>query len=352
MALVYMTGFEIQSGTTYLTSEGWTLNASSGLTTFAGRTGGTAVGYTSNFGSGSSSLNHSFDRTISGTTVVVGFGFFNNWTNTDLLMTNNTQFLQIRSGTTVVGMIRCVNVGGARKIQVINSAVNQSATSTTTFANNSWIYIEAKWVMSTTVGSLTLRINGVQEAQTSGINTGSTVPNNVLIQGLNTGASQFQDSRWDDIYVLDGSGTTNNDFLGDQKIILLNPTGAGSNTDWTPSTGSNFQVVDENLGNSDTDYITSSVANNIDTYTLEDLPATSSEVFGLKSIIQARKTDVQTRQIAPVIRIGVTDHAGTSSAGLSTSYAHYTQLYDQDPTSADWDVSKVNNIELGVKHVT
>lgn len=347
--LVYMTGFEVQNGTTYLTSEGWTVNTSSALTTTGGRYGGTAIWSYSDFGSGLCDLSHSFDRATSGTTITVGFAFYSGWSNTDNLVSNQTQFFQIRNNTTTVGYIRLISSGG-RKIQMVNAAGSVGVQSTTDMPNGAWVYIEATWVMSTSVGSMTLRVNGVQEGTATGLNNGSTMPNAIRLLTVNTGAFQVSSVLFDDIYVLDGSGSTNNTFLGEQKIILLNPTGAGNSTQWTPSAGSNWQAVDEDLANGDTDYIASTTPNNIDTYTLEDSPL-SFNAYGVKTIMQARKNDSGTRQIAPVIRTGGTDYAGTSVA-LGASYIHYTQLYDLDPTSTPWATATVDGMELGVKHVT
>lgn len=349
MALVYMTGFEVQNGLSFYGTEGWTLTTTTGLGTATGRFGGKCCNISIGASSAAADISHLFDRAVSGTTITIGFALFTGGSGN--LLTNNTQFFQIRSGTGQVGVIRFVNSGG-RVVQMLNAAQNLGVNSTTILAEGTWYYIEAKWVYSATVGSMTLRINGVQEGTLTGINTGTTVPNGIRILTAGTGSGQSLQTALDDIYVCDGSGSVNNDFLGEQRIDIIAPTGAGNTTGLTPNTGSNWAAVDEAVANGDTDYVAASASGLHDTYVASDVPAGASQVAGVKSILYARKDEQAARQIAPVIRKSGTDHVGTTTGGLTTAYLHYTQLYDQDPASAPWSVATVNAMEIGVKVVT
>ena len=156
---------------------------------------------------------------------------------------------------------------------------------------------------------------------------------------------------WDDLYITDGSGANTTGMMGDVRLQALFASGAGSHTDWTPNgAGSNFQCVDESPPNSDTDYISSSTTNQIDTYAFGDLSPTAGSVLAVEVLSFARKDDAGTRTIAPVIRTGSTDAVGTS-VNLSTSYAFYSQIFETNPAngSAAWTVSDVNSSEFGAK---
>jgi hypothetical protein len=85
---------------------------------------------------------------------------------------------------------------------------------------------------------------------------------------------------------------------------------------------------------------------------MTNLSMATGTVFAVQTNLIARKDDAGLRTIAPVIRTGGTDYAGTTTAALGASYLDYTQLYDrQDPVAADWSVTTVNGMEVGVKEV-
>ena len=53
-----------------------------------------------------------------------------------------------------------------------------------------------------------------------------------------------------------------------------------------------------------------------------------------------------------MIRQAGTNYDGTTMPPLTTTYAAYAQIYEQDPsTSAAWTIPGVNSAEVGVKEV-
>jgi hypothetical protein len=49
--------------------------------------------------------------------------------------------------------------------------------------------------------------------------------------------------------------------------------------------------------------------------------------------------------------MGSSDFVGLTSAGLSTSYLYYSQMYERDPTATDWTIASVNAAQFGIKEV-
>lgn len=86
--------------------------------------------------------------------------------------------------------------------------------------------------------------------------------------GPTTGEIYLDDVAWND-----ETGSFQNDYPGDGKIIYMRPNAAGDNTDWTPSAGSNYQNVDEATPNDATDYNSSTTLNQIDDFELEAAPS-------------------------------------------------------------------------------
>lgn len=155
---------------------------------------------------------------------------------------------------------------------------------------------------------------------------------------------------WDDLYICDGTGSTNNDFLGDVRVQTLYPSSAGATSAFTSSSGGvNYTNVDETPANGDTDYNSSATVGATDTYGYTDIPA-SATVKGVQVNVIARKDDAGTRTIAPVVRHSGTDYVGTAQSAGAGTYSDLLQLYEQNPgTSAAWVATDVNNAEFGAK---
>jgi hypothetical protein len=150
---------------------------------------------------------------------------------------------------------------------------------------------------------------------------------------------------------------------GQIAIITATKTAAGATgtTAWTvtssinafltmallPAGTDDYAAVAEEVANDDLDYIYSATATDRETFTF---PA-----VGIVGTVKAvainhvsRKDDTGTRLVAPSIRAGSTNYDGTGVA-LSTSYAAYQAIYEEDPSTTDpWDVADIDTAEFGV----
>lgn len=153
----------------------------------------------------------------------------------------------------------------------------------------------------------------------------------------------------DDLYINDGTGPAPyNDLMGDLRVAPMVPTGVGATTGMTPSTGANWQTVDEQPYVT-TDYVTGA-AGTKDTYATSDAPA-SATVFAIKTKFVGKKTDAGALSARTVLRSGGTDYVGTTTL-LGTSDIVASTTYTQDPaTSAAWTLGGANAIEIGVEAV-
>lgn len=272
-------------------------------------------------------------------TLFVGFAF-----QTTNLSTTNAFFI-IKAGATNTCQLFFDASG---HLQIKNSGGTVIATGTTVLATNAWHYVELKFVVGTS-GTIEVHLDGAagEIASTVG-NFGTT---NVDTVGWSATASTSAATTVDDVYVADTTGSSpRNTFLGDVRVETVFPTGAGANTHWTPNgAGTNWGCVSETLADGDSTYISDSTPGDIDTYATGDVDANAT-IYGVQTNLYARKDDAATRQIAPVVRQSSTNNAGTTVT-LSSAYAFYTQIYNQDPASADWTPSTFNGDEFGVKEV-
>jgi hypothetical protein len=209
-------------------------------------------------------------------------------------------------------------------------------------------YLEFKVLISDTVGTYEIRLDGVNVLSGSAADTKNTA--NATADTIRFGDSFLNSTPvMDDVYICDGTGARNNNFLGDVRVDCLFPSGAGANTGLTPNTGTNFGAVDETTANDDTDYVSSAVVGTKDTYAFGDLSHNPVSVFGVQVVMTAKKDDAGARSIASVTRSAGADTDGASQA-VSTAYTMYREIIEQNPNGpADWTKTTVNAAEWGAK---
>jgi len=331
MAVVFMEGFDHLSAA-QITGKGWSSNATA---VPAGRFAGQAMN------TGGAWISHSIPSL---STVFVGFAVY-----TTGRAAGNALFVLRSTGSIVVGLYM-VQDGANYHWTLKNLGGTVLGTGTANVGLNVWQYLELKVVVSATVGTVELRLDGATspDITASGLNTG-TVNVNEIVVGFASAATYY-----DDIYVVDTSGSApTNTWLGEVRVYTLIPNGNGANTAWGGTgTGGFGEWDDITAHDDDTTYVSSSTPSDRETSTLTDLPVATSTVFAVQTNLVARKDDAGTRTIAPVVVIGGTPYDGTTTAALSSSYADYTQLYDRlDPSGATWTASTVNAMETGVKEI-
>lgn len=278
-------------------------------------------------------------------TLIAGFALLrvNSRTDTDVIsfsQTGGTSILSMRLDSNTAPYLFSNAGGGVTK--TLDVAGFQ--------ALGGWNYYEIKVVIAGGSSTVEMWINGVRQIAPATLNCGSTNIGSFAIQSAGGGGSLS--NQFDDIYCADTTGPApRNTFLGDCRVQTIYPTAAGNSTTWTPNTATNWQDVKEPfVPDNDTTYVSSSTPGAVDTYTTGDLDALTGTIFGVQVNVYARKDDAGTRIVAPVIRQGGTDYVG-SNIGLTTTYASSRQIYQQDPTGADWTIANVNADEFGVKMV-
>lgn len=249
-----------------------------------------------------------------------------------------------------------INSDGTLKV-VQGASTNLGSSSAAALSAGTWYYIEFKATISDAAGTYEIKINGVTAVSGSSVDTKATAnatANSLIIGGIATVTSGggATSTDYDDVYLLNSSGSVNNDFLGDVRVDAYLPSGAGNTTQWTASAGSNYQCVDESPQNGDTDYVQTSTVNNKDTYAFADMTHTPSNIYAVQINAIAKKDDAGTRSICLVTRSGGSDTDGATQALSAASYSDFTEVRETDPnTSAAWTKTNFNSAEFGIKLV-
>ena len=220
------------------------------------------------------------------------------------------------------------------------------ATSLAQLATGIWQYLEVKIVTHDSAGSYEVRLNGVDILSDSGLDTqadGTAYHTGVRLRtgfGITT--------QWDDMYILDGTGSANNDFLGNRQVCPLRPDGDGSTNDWTPLSGNNSENVDEVQLDEDTSYNETNTLNDVDYY---DYAAASglTTIDGVQ-ITSEVKVTAGSMDFVTLIKSDAAEVESNPETITSTSYITKTHLIEEDPnTNTAWTQTGLNAAEFGVR---
>ena len=233
-----------------------------------------------------------------------------------------------------------------------------------TWWDSDWLYWEFKFVCRTaTNGSVQIKVRDTYRGAASsvfytlaGVNTA-----NSGTDGADTVRFMFQfgnNGSFDDIYVNDDSGSTNNDYLsGDVVIFGGSPNGDGHQTDWTPSRpGTHFDLVNDAPGTpSDTTKVKSQNPGDIDLYDYQNFPLISSVLNILATMLGTTggMETTGTRTLRHRIRSGTSEAFGTSWSWNSTPQKFQYEMFEQNPvTSLPWTKAELDAIQFGIELVS
>jgi hypothetical protein len=211
-----------------------------------------------------------------------------------------------------------------------------------------WYYIEFQVVCNTSTGSYEVRVNTVDVASDSGLDTK---------EGSNDYHDRFRitaapDSYFDDLYVCDGSGSLNNDFLGPCRVVQCLPTG-DSSVNWStvyPGSTDHYADVDDGaVSDDDTTYVEDDTTGHRDLFTYANTSVLST-VFGVAINTTCRVTDVNSVDLKTVISSNGTVATSNAETISNTSYSIHSYISETDPeTSNGWHLDDLSAALFGIE---
>lgn len=237
-------------------------------------------------------------------------------------------------------------------------SINDMVDSAAVLAIGIQYYIQLKVLVSNTVGTCEVRVRDCTNAV------------NIDVSDLtftNVDTRRLTQNGWDgfriscgnvdveDLYIADGSGSYNNDFLDDTAIDALiaqaDSVAAGFNHGWTRSTGSDQGANVAKTTPAATPYNSTATIDAKDTYQLPSMDSTGG-TRAVKANFYAWKTDNVPRQIVPVFRVAGADYEGTA-IDVPANPEYLTQILETNPLSgAPWTNLDVAALELGPRYPT
>lgn len=195
---------------------------------------------------------------------------------------------QFRVTITTAGLVR------------IARSTTQIAIGTIPLASNAWYYLEFKFNVHNTTAAMVSRVNGVEDINATGLNL-----RNSTTLSFETISFTSTATRYDDYYILDTTGTINNDFLG-ERICRISTPSTDSQKQWTRSVDdgvlSNASAI--NVSSLAGPYISSNTEGHKDIYTHDDLADIGTAVNGVKNIVFGGKTAGSARVLRAGVKFG------------------------------------------------
>lgn len=211
---------------------------------------------------------------------------------------------------------------------------------------NVWHYIEIKTHQHDSSGTLEMRLDGVTVLNVSGIDTQNNSGNPSF---MFSGQEEVFD--WEDILIMDTTGTVMNDFVGDMRYELVPVDGDGTIVNWTPTSGDNYTTIDDPVGAPDDgDYIESSTTDQ-DNYAVH-VPVTAPDHTAIyfAQLMVRTEADASGDEIALQVDSNGTVDRGPDQVLVNGGWRYRRQAWELDPdTGSPWTLSAINAAEWGVR---
>lgn len=259
---------------------------------------------------------------ITGTEVYVGFGFYmaaNPGPQTAMF------YLYDASQLTLLRIQVQATTG---KLMLINRTSGTDVTVGTTasaLSTGAWHYIEMHLLKSATVGVAQLRVDGTLVIDGQNLNTsGRGTPTLISFANDSSASGTTADFYWDDAVVNDTSGSLNNSWPGNSKIVTLVPGSDTATINWTAqNAGTHFSEVDDLPGAVDiTTYIktTNGVVGLEDRWNMTDTPAGIGSCDTINAIAVGVRGGSTAATLSPAAKIQLRDASGNTADATAQTY--------------------------------
>ena len=216
-----------------------------------------------------------------------------------------------------------------------------------------WRSINLYFKVDSSVGRCVVKVDGVTQIDFTGNTRNASTNSN--IDAIRVTIPNNAGNSFCDLVVNDATGTMNNTYPGDIACIRRLPNATGTYSEFVGSDGdslNNYLNVDEAPSN-DADYNYADVGGKRDSYNVENLPAGTLSVLGVRAVAKTAKTGAGVAGMSVFVRENGTNTFGPN-VPLSTSFSWQGDaLRETAPsTGVAWDLDDVDSMEIGVRSET
>lgn len=212
---------------------------------------------------------------------------------------------------------------------------------------NAWYYFEIE--VDKTAN--TVKIYANNELQLTVAPSSAPTTLYTIVWGQTGTAANAGEQTLDDFYVIDGSGSYNNERLTPVEVTSRMPT-ADVATAWevvnATSSTPHYQIVSQlSPGAAGKPYLQSNTAGATDMYRSNVTLPTANQIFAVSVIAYARKGDLDDRKLGLVVNT----EGGTPTeiqVPLTEAYKYYQASYEQAPGGGNWNQNNVESLQFGI----
>lgn len=334
MTLLFMDGFDHYDTAGQLLDK-WDSGAIGGVGTLYGRFGSEGV----YFSSLSTNLNKLFPGTY--TTLYMGVAYY--YAESNPSYNSGYPLIRFYDDSSVIQVqIHPTSSYAFAAYRGDNTLLGTS--SNNVFNSNRWHYLEVKVTISDTTGEVVMRVDG---STILNLTSQDTKNGSAYIGSIRLHPTYADwDTYYDDFYVDDAQ------FHGDCRVRTFVPDSDGNSSDFTRSTGSNdYECVDEQGSNEDTDYIYSDTLNHKSIFGITT--GSLGTVEGVQVNNHVRLDQAGTRKIKAICRSNSVDYQGSESDAIPANYIYESEIWETDPDdSGAWTQTKLEAAEFGLEITT
>lgn len=257
--------------------------------------------------------------------------------------------LIFRDGATTHIDVRLLPDGSLR---VTRNGTTLGTSATGVHPISSHAYVEFKALISDTVGTYEVRVEGVSVLSGTGADTRNGASAQVTNVVIGTGASIAAGPlhMGNAFYICDTTGSTCNNFLGDLRGFYQKPNAAGGSSQSVIVGGAatRHESVDDQTPDDDTTAVDIDTVGNKDRYGVENLPISTGTVHCVQISNCMKKTDAGARTARNLVELSGTE-VESADINPTTSYLYYASAFPTKPGGGAWAIADVNNMELGFK---
>lgn len=218
-----------------------------------------------------------------------------------------------------------------------------------------YTHVEVMVTFSDTVGAVEVRVDGATVISLTDVDTVATalVESSQVILGQEGLLSGVAAMYMDDLFCYDDSGSFNNTFIGDRRVLTLFPDGDTSQADWSWNAGPTaYQAISEVAPDDDTTYIFANPGGSpapASEFEIADLPEGVSSISAVVVVNRMRKTDAGVANTQPSLVSATSETAGVDYA-LSEAYTYYHDVFEVDPdTSSPFTPAALNAARIKIE---
>ena len=242
-----------------------------------------------------------------------------------------------------------VEVLASRELRLRRGNTVLQDSTTANIQDNTWYYLELKATAANSGGSAIVHLDGVEVINFTGDTNVSAFRYGSVLLRTYTATDETQ---FDDWYVCDDTGSTNNDFLGECRVEVLTPNSDASGN-WTANSGGDLYAMVDAAALDAIDYIHDTVSGNQALFGSNCLSASASA-----GTVQGVMVTCDTQQSGRFMKYakmitqngsgGAIQDSGNFPPGTAAPM-NSTQIMEVDPDGAAWTPNTINTFRMGVE---